>query len=65
VLAPFSVEVRVDHQGHPVAGHDVVNVRTTLSQFDKPLARRNQDTTEEVRIREMVRLALPLGYGKT
>jgi hypothetical protein len=64
VLVLLTIEVRVDDQRHPVARDDVVDVRTICSQLDEPLAGRNQDATEEFRIRKMVRLALMLGDGE-
>src|SRR5215470_8566770 len=54
-------KVRVDDQRHPIARNDVVDLDTMLGQLRQPLTGGNQDSTEEVWIRDNLRLALALG----
>src|SRR5437899_1341192 len=64
VLALLADEARVDDQGHPIAGDDVMDVRATRGQLGESLPGRSKDAAEEVRICEIVGLTLPLSHGE-
>src|SRR5262245_32278394 len=57
MLVTLSVELRVDNEWHPVAGDDVVNVRSARGELGKPRPGRDEDALEEVGILEILRLA--------